>query len=208
MHGSNRLGGNSLSDLLVFGRRAGAGAVDYVKQSQAVKVSDTSIKNAAERIASPFKRSGGENPYTLHQELQEITHNLVGIIRTKTELADAINKIAQIRKRIENASVQGDRVFNPGFHLSFDLDNMLLVAESTAKSAIVREESRGGHTRDDFPVMNTKWRGLNNITSFNGKEVVVKQQELPFMPKELFDLFDIHELEKYMSKEETMKGGR
>jgi succinate dehydrogenase / fumarate reductase flavoprotein subunit len=208
MHGSNRLGGNSLSDLLVFGRRAGAGAVDYVKQSQAVKVSDTSIKNAAERIAAPFKRTGGENPYTLHQELQEITHNLVGIIRTKAELADAINKIAEIRKRIENVSVQGDRVFNPGFHLSFDLDNMLLVAESTAKSAIVREESRGGHTRDDFPVMNTKWRGLNNITSFNGKEVVVKQQELPFMPKELFDLFDIHELEKYMSKEETMKGGR
>jgi succinate dehydrogenase / fumarate reductase flavoprotein subunit len=208
MHGSNRLGGNSLSDLLVFGRRAGGGAVDYVRQSQAVKVSDTSIKNAAERIAAPFKRVGGENPYTLHQELQEITHNLVGIIRTKTELADAINKIAEIRKRIENVSVQGDRVFNPGFHLSFDLDNMLLVAESTAKSAIVREESRGGHTRDDFPVMNTKWRGLNNITSFNGKEVVVKQQELPFMPKELFDLFDIHELEKYMSKEETMKGGR
>jgi succinate dehydrogenase / fumarate reductase flavoprotein subunit len=208
MHGSNRLGGNSLSDLLVFGRRAGAGAVDYVKQSQAVKVSDTSIRNAAERIAAPFKRAGGENPYTLHQELQEITHNLVGIIRTKSELADAINKIAEIRKRIENVSVQGDRVFNPGFHLSFDLDNMLLVAESTAKSAIVREESRGGHTRDDFPVMNTKWRGLNNITSFNGKEVVVKQQELPFMPKELFDLFDIHELEKYMSKEETMKGGR
>jgi len=208
MHGSNRLGGNSLSDLLVFGRRAGAGAVEYVKQSQAVKVSDTSIKNAAERIAAPFKRVGGENPYTLHQELQEITHNLVGIIRTKSELADAINRIAEIRKRIENVSVQGDRVFNPGFHLSFDLDNMLLVAESTAKSAIVREESRGGHTRDDFPVMNTKWRGLNNITSFNGKEVVVKQQELPFMPKELFDLFDIHELEKYMSKEETMKGGR
>lgn len=202
MHGSNRLGGNSLSDLLVFGRRAGAGAVDYVKQSQAVKVSDTSIRNAAERIAAPFKRTGGENPYTLHQELQEITHNLVGIIRTKSELADAINKIADIRKRIENVSVQGDRIFNPGFHLSFDLDNMLLVAESTAKSAIVREESRGGHTRDDFPTMDTKWRVLNNISSFNGKEVAVRQQVLPFMPKELFSLFDVHELEKYMSQEE------
>jgi succinate dehydrogenase / fumarate reductase, flavoprotein subunit len=202
MHGSNRLGGNSLSDLLVFGRRAGAGAVDYVKQSQAVKVSNTSIRNAAERIAAPFKRTGGENPYTLHQELQEITHNLVGIIRTKAELADAIKKIAEIRKRIENVSVQGDRVFNPGFHLSFDLDNMLLVAESTAKSAIVREESRGGHTRDDFPTMDTKWRKLNNISSFNGKEVAVRQQVLPFMPKELFSLFDVHELEKYMSQEE------
>jgi succinate dehydrogenase / fumarate reductase, flavoprotein subunit len=208
MHGSNRLGGNSLSDLLVFGRRAGVGASDYVKQNTPVKVSETTIKAAAEKIAAPFKRTGGENPYTLHQELQEITHNLVGIIRTKQELADAITKIADIRKRIENVSVEGDRLFNPGFHLSFDLDNMLLVAESTAKSAIVREESRGGHTRDDFPKMDPKWRSLNNITSFNGKEVVVKQQGLPFMPKELFDLFDIHELEKYMSADEMAKGGR
>ena len=207
MHGSNRLGGNSLSDLLVFGRRAGMGAAAYVKSVTAVAVSDASIKAAAARIETPFTNSGGENAYSLHAELQEITHNLVGIIRTKTELADAINKIADIRKRIENVSVAGDRLFNPGFHLSFDLDNMLLVAESTAKSAIVREESRGGHTRDDFPTMDPKWRTLNNISSFNGKEVVVKQQGLPPMPNELFDLFDIHELEKYMSKEETARGG-
>jgi succinate dehydrogenase / fumarate reductase flavoprotein subunit len=208
MHGSNRLGGNSLSDLLVFGRRAGVGASEYVKQNTPVKVSESTIKRAAEKIAAPFKRTGGENPYTLHQELQEITHNLVGIIRTKAELADAITKIADIRKRIENVSVEGDRLFNPGFHLSFDLDNMLLVAESTAKSAIVRQESRGGHTRDDFPKMDPKWRSLNNIACFNGKEVVVKQQQLPFMPKELFDLFDIHELEKYMSADEMAKGGK
>ncbi len=89
-----------------------------------------------------------------------------------------------------------------------DLDNMLLVAESTAKSAIVREESRGGHTRDDFPKMDPKWRTLNNIASFNGKEVVVKQQPLPVMPKELFELFDASELEKYLSKDELVKGGR
>jgi succinate dehydrogenase / fumarate reductase flavoprotein subunit len=208
MHGSNRLGGNSLSDLLVFGRRAGVGAANYVKQTDAVKVSESSIKNAAARIAAPFERSGGENPYTLHQELQEITHNLVGIIRTESELSDAISKISQIRGRIENVSVTGGRLFNPGFHLSFDLDNMLLVAEATAKSAIVRKESRGGHTRDDFPKMDPKWRALNNITSFNGKEVVVKQQALPDMPKELFDLFDIHELEKYLSSDELAKGGR
>ena len=208
MHGSNRLGGNSLSDLLVFGRRAGVGAANYVKQTDAVKVSESSIKNAAARIAAPFERGGGENPYTLHQELQEITHNLVGIIRTESELSDAISKISQIRGRIENVSVTGGRLFNPGFHLSFDLDNMLLVAEATAKSAIVRKESRGGHTRDDFPKMDPKWRALNNITSFNGKEVVVKQQALPDMPKELFDLFDIHELEKYLSSDELAKGGR
>jgi len=208
MHGSNRLGGNSLSDLLVFGRRAGVGAANYVKENDAVKVSESSIKNAAARIAAPFERGGGENPYTLHQELQEITHNLVGIIRTESELADAISKISQIRGRIENVSVTGGRLFNPGFHLSFDLDNMLLVAEATAKSAIVRKESRGGHTRDDFPKMDPKWRALNNITSFNGKEVVVKQQPLPDMPKELFDLFGIHELEKYLSSDELAKGGR
>jgi succinate dehydrogenase / fumarate reductase flavoprotein subunit len=208
MHGSNRLGGNSLSDLLVFGRRAGVGVVEYVKHNQPVKVSENTLKLAAEKIAAPFKRAGGENPYTLHQELQEITHNLVGIIRTKGELADAISKIEAIRKRIENVSVAGDRQFNPGFHLSFDLDNMLLVAESTAKSAIVREESRGGHTRDDFPEMDPKWRTLNNIASFNGKEVVVKQQPLPVMPKELFELFEKVELEKYLTSDELAKGGR
>jgi succinate dehydrogenase / fumarate reductase flavoprotein subunit len=207
MHGSNRLGGNSLSDLLVFGRRAGLGAANYVKSAPAAKVSDESIKRAAEKIQAPFDRTGGENPYALHEELQELTQNLVGIIRTKSELQEAIEKIADIRKRIEKVSVSGDRQFNPGFHLSFDLDNMLLIAESTAKSAIVREESRGGHTRDDFPGMNPKWRQINNISSFTGKEIVVKQQDLPNMPAELFDLFDPHELEKYMTPEEMTKGG-
>ena len=206
MHGSNRLGGNSLSDLLVFGRRAGMGAANYVKNAPAAKVSDESIKRAAERIQAPFDRTGGENPYALHEQLQELTQNLVGIIRTKVELQEAIEKIADIRKRIENVSVSGDRQFNPGFHLSFDLDNMLLIAESTAKSAIVREESRGGHTRDDFPGMNPKWRQMNNISSFTGKEIVVKQQTLPDMPAELFELFDPHELEKYMTPEEMIKG--
>ena len=209
MHGSNRLGGNSLSDLLVFGRRAGIGAAAYAKSAGAPSVSEANIAAAASRIQAPFTRTGGENPYKLHQELQEITHNLVGIIRTKTELDDAILKIADIRKRIQNVTVTGGREFNPGFHLSFDLDNMLLIAESTAKSAVLREESRGGHTRDDFPTMSTKWRQLNNISSFNGSEVVVRQQPLPKIPKELFDLFDPHELEKYMSPEEmaAAKGG-
>ena len=104
-------------------------------------------------------------------------------------------------------TVTGGRKFNPGFHLAFDLDNMLLVAESTAKSAILREESRGGHTRDDFPAMSNTWRQVNHISSFNGSEVVVKAQPLPALPKELFDLFDVHELEKYMTAEEIAKGG-
>jgi succinate dehydrogenase / fumarate reductase, flavoprotein subunit len=207
MHGSNRLGGNSLSDLLVFGRRAGMGAVEYLKNNGANPVSDASVKTAAARIEAPFSREGGENSYSLHAELQEVTHNLVGIIRTGAEIVEAIEKIADIRKRSANVSVSGGRKFNPGFHLAFDLDNMLLVAESTAKSALRREESRGGHTRDDFPGMDTTWRQVNNISSFDGKQVNVKAQPLPPMPKELFDLFDIHELEKYMTPEEIAKGG-
>jgi succinate dehydrogenase / fumarate reductase flavoprotein subunit len=207
MHGSNRLGGNSLTDLLVFGRRAGMGAIEYVKSHGSNPVSDATIAKASARIEAPFTRSGGENAYALHQELQEITHNLVGIIRTGAELTEAIAKIADIRKRSANISVTGDRKFNPGFHLAFDLDNMLLVAESTAKSALLREESRGGHTRDDFPGMDSKWRQVNHIASFDGEKVNIKAQELPAMPKELFDLFDIHELEKYMTPAEIAKGG-
>jgi succinate dehydrogenase / fumarate reductase flavoprotein subunit len=207
MHGSNRLGGNSLSDLLVFGRRAGMGAVEYVKNNGDNPVSDASVKTAAARIEAPFSREGGENSYSLHAELQEVTHNLVGIIRTGAEIEEAIEKIADIRKRSANVSVAGGRKFNPGFHLAFDLDNMLLVAESTAKSALRREESRGGHTRDDFPGMDSTWRQVNNISSFDGKQVNVKAQPLPPMPKELFDLFDIHELEKYLTPEEIAKGG-
>ena len=207
MHGSNRLGGNSLTDLLVFGRRAGIGAAEYVKNNGKNPVSDAAIKAAAAKIQAPFDREGGENSYALHAELQEVAHNLVGIIRTASELEDAIAKIADIRVRSANVSVSGGRKFNPGFHLAFDLDNMLLVAESTAKSAIRREESRGGHTRDDFPGMNNKWRQLNHISSFDGIQVNVREQALPSIPKELFDLFDVHELEKYMTQEEIAKGG-
>ncbi|CAN2229811.1 SdhA Succinate dehydrogenase/fumarate reductase, flavoprotein subunit [Candidatus Nanopelagicaceae bacterium] len=207
MHGSNRLGGNSLSDLLVFGRRAGMGAAAYVKQNSDASVSEATIAAAAARIEAPFARTGGENSYSLHAELQEVTHNLVGIIRTGTELKEAIEQIAEIRKRSANVAVSGGRKFNPGFHLAFDLDNMLLVAESTAKSAISREESRGGHTRDDFPGMNSTWRQSNHIASFDGNQVSVRKQTLPFMPKELFDLFEVDELKKYMTPEEIAKGG-
>ena len=207
MHGSNRLGGNSLSDLLVFGRRAGMGAAAYVKQNSSASVSEATVAAAAARIEAPFARTGGENSYSLHAELQEVTHNLVGIIRTGAELKEAIERIAEIRKRSANVAVSGGRKFNPGFHLAFDLDNMLLVAESTAKSAIGREESRGGHTRDDFPGMNSGWRQFNHIASFDGNQVSVRKQALPFMPKELFDLFEVDELKKYMTPEEIAKGG-
>lgn len=209
MHGSNRLGGNSLSDLLVFGRRAGAGAAEYVKGQSGVAVSEATLKAASERLNAPFIGSGDENPYTLHHELQQVTNDLVGIIRTRTELEEALVKLAELRERATKVKAVGGREFNPGFHLTHDLDNMLLVSESIARSALQREESRGGHTRDDFPTMDAKWRQVNSICTWDGSKVTVVTQKLPSMPKELFDLFDPHELEKYLTPEEmsALEGG-
>ncbi|MBC7462737.1 MAG: fumarate reductase/succinate dehydrogenase flavoprotein subunit [Actinobacteria bacterium] len=202
MHGSNRLGGNSLSDLLVFGRRAGAGAAAYAHANKNQVLSDATLLNASNRLNAPFTRNGDENPYTIHQELQQATNDLVGIIRTQTELEDAIVKLAQLRVRAEKVKSAGGRTFNPGFHLALDLDNMLLVSECIARAALQREESRGGHTRDDFPKMDSKWRQVNSICTWDGSVITATTQSLPMMPKELFDLFDPHELEKYMTPEE------
>ena len=209
MHGSNRLGGNSLSDLLVFGRRAGAGAAAYIKTSGKNPVSEASVRGASERLNAPFTRVGGENPYTIHQELQQTSNDLVGIIRTGKELEEAIVKLAQLRSRVSTAKAEGGRAFNPGFHLAIDLDNMLLVSECIARSALQREESRGGHTRNDFPAMNPEWRQVNSISAWNGKSVDVIQQKLPSLPKELFDLFELDELKKYLTPAEitSVKGG-
>jgi len=209
MHGSNRLGGNSLSDLLVFGRRAGAGAAAYVKSlGQRPKVTDGEISRAKSRLDAPFTGSGGENPYSLHQELQNLTQDLVGIIRTETELADAIVKLDSIRQRSEKVRADGGRVFNPGFHLALDLENMLLVSESIAKSALARKESRGGHTRDDYPKMDPEWRQYNHLSRWNGSKVEVAPEEAIMLPHELLDLFEMDELKKYFTQGELAKGGK
>ena len=209
MHGSNRLGGNSLSDLLVFGRRAGAGAAAYVKSlGQRPKVTDGEISRAKSRLDAPFTGSGGENPYSLHQELQNLTQDLVGIIRTETELADAIVKLDSIRQRSEKVRADGGRVFNPGFHLALDLENMLLVSESIAKSALARKESRGGHTRDDYPKMDPEWRQYNHLSRWNGSKVEVAPEEAIMLPHELLDLFEVDELKKYFTQGELAKGGK
>ena len=210
MHGSNRLGGNSLSDLLVFGRRAGMGAVAYLQGATGrASLSDETIKRAQERLNAPFTRTGGENPYTIHQELQQTTNDLVGIIRTKKELEESIEKLGKFRQRIKNVSVTGGREFNPGFHLALDLENMLLVSEAMARSALVREESRGGHTREDFPKMDSKWRQVNNVTSVDGEGIKCEQQKAKLLPDELSGLFEKSELSKYFTEEELagMKGG-
>jgi succinate dehydrogenase / fumarate reductase, flavoprotein subunit len=208
MHGSNRLGGNSLSDLLVFGRRAGAGAAAYVKGlKSAPEVSDKEIERAQKRLSEPFEGEGGENPYELHQELQGITQDLVGIIRTESELKDALKKLEDIRKRAKNAKATGGRAFNPGFHLALDLENMLLVSESIALSALERQESRGGHTRDDYPKMDPEWRQFNHETRWNGKKVDIDAVKAKMLPGELLDLFEMDELKKYFTEKELAKGG-
>jgi len=208
MHGSNRLGGNSLSDLLVFGRRAGVGASAYVKSlSVKPKVTEQVIEKALNSALAPFNGNSGENPYTVHQELQQVMNDLVGIIRDGNEMREAITKLEGLKKRAKNVTVQGERQFNPGWHLSLDLENMLLVSESIAKSALVREESRGGHTRNDFPTMDKNWRPKHVINSWNGSNVETKIESIPPMPKELAGLFDKEELGKYLLPEELAQLG-
>ena len=111
-----------------------------------------------------------KNPYALQQELQNVTQDLVGIIRTESELKDSLKKIESIRERSKNVKVEGGKLFNPGFHLAIDLENLLLVSESIARSALERQESRGGHTRDDYPKMDSEWRQYNHLTTWSGKK--------------------------------------
>ena len=151
MHGSNRLGGNSLSDLLVFGRRAGAAAAEHARGRQGVELPDEALADAARAALAPFDREGGENPYTVQHDLQQTMHDLVGIIRTAPEMEQALERIAALKERVANLSVEGHRQYNPGWHLALDLPHMLVVSECIARAALEREESRGGHTRDDFP---------------------------------------------------------
>jgi succinate dehydrogenase / fumarate reductase flavoprotein subunit len=203
MHGSNRLGGNSLSDLLVFGRRAGLGAAEYViSLPSKPTVSEASIEKAIANATAPFNNEGSENPYTVHQELQQVMNDLVGIIRDGKEMREALEKLDLLKSRAAKVTVEGNRQFNPGWHLSLDLQNMLLVSESIAKSALEREESRGGHTRNDFPVMDPKWRQIHITCSWDGAHVKTEQQSLPPMPSELINLFDKTELAKYITESE------
>ncbi|MGV9297244.1 fumarate reductase/succinate dehydrogenase flavoprotein subunit [Amycolatopsis sp. NPDC003676] len=209
MHGSNRLGGNSLSDLLVFGRRAGLGAASYVdglKERPAVSQSD--VDTAAAMALEPFNppaEGTPENPYTLHTELQQSMNDLVGIIRKAGEIRQALEKLANIRQRVGQVEVEGHRQFNPGWHLALDLRNMLLVSECVARAALTRTESRGGHTRDDYPSMDADWRHRLLVCSAQpgdnplvpDVDVAVKEQ-VPMRP-DLLELFELDELGKYFT---------
>jgi succinate dehydrogenase / fumarate reductase flavoprotein subunit len=204
MHGSNRLGGNSLSDLLVFGRRAGAGAAAYVDaiSTDRPAVDESQVSAATEEALAPFTVTEGENPYAVQADLQQTMNDLVGIIRKAEEITQALERLVELKARAARVGAPGDRPFNPGWHVALDLHNQLMISECVAKAALEREESRGGHTRDDFPAMSAEWRKLNLICSVDGDEVTLKRQPLPVMPPELLSLFEKEELSKYLTADE------
>jgi len=204
MHGSNRLGGNSLGDLLVFGARAGLGAAAYVQSLNGNRptVDPDLLDVAAETALAPFERDGGENPYTLHQELQQTMNDLVGIIRKAEEMQEALDKLVDIKERAGRMSVEGHRQFNPGWHLALDLRSMLAVCECVAHAALLRQESRGGHTRDDYPKMEAAWRQKNLICALEGDTIMVTEQTLAPMREDLLALFKRDELSKYLTDDE------
>ncbi len=204
MHGSNRLGGNSLSDLLVFGRRAGMGAAEYIgRLGPKLPVADEAeIEAARAEALAPLERTGGENPYTVHSEVQETMSNLVGIIRTEVEIKKALAELETLSGRADTVSAEGGSAYNPGWHLALDLRNIMLMAECVAAAALAREESRGGHTRDDFPGMRPDWRKINLVCGLEGDEITITRQPTPPMRGDLIALFDKDELKKYLTEEE------
>jgi succinate dehydrogenase flavoprotein subunit len=187
LHGANRLGGNSLSDLVVFGRRAGAGAAEYAKKVSMPTIDERQIEETEKAILAPFERPSGENPYTVHQNLQHTMQSLVGIFRIEADLKQALEELDKLKQRVRNLRVEGSRMFNPGWHLAIDLNSMLVCSEAIARCALARQESRGGHSRIDFPKTSTaEWSKQNNVVSRgNDGGMVLKQVPLPEMPEDL-----------------------
>jgi succinate dehydrogenase / fumarate reductase flavoprotein subunit len=186
MHGANRLGGNSLSDLIVFGRRAGIHAAEYVKGLASTPDVDAGqVQASVHELLSPFDRTGGENPYAIHSDLQECMQSLVGIIRTESELRKALTEIAVFKQRLARVTVGGGREFNPAWHLALDLYSMLSVSEAVTLGALARKESRGGHTREDYPMADDRLGKVNMVIRKRGGEFGVKEEPIPEMPAEL-----------------------
>jgi len=189
MHGANRLGGNSLSDLIVFGRRAGLHAAEYAKSSKGTPGVDAGQAEAAARaVRMPFENAGNENPYTIHADLQECMQSLVGIIRNEGELRKALEEIAVLTQRLGRVRVGGGREFNPAWHLALDLYSMLSVSEAVTLGALERKESRGGHTRDDYPFADDRFGKVNVVIRRKGGAFSVAQEPLPEMPDDLKEL--------------------
>jgi succinate dehydrogenase / fumarate reductase, flavoprotein subunit len=182
LHGANRLGGNSLSDLLVFGKRAGEHAAKFAKSNGAGRVNPADIDAAAKAALAPFERgAGGENPFTVQSELQDIMQNLVGIVRTESEMEEALGKIEALRVRAAKAGITGNIEYNTGWHTALDLDNMLSISEMIATAALERKESRGGHFRDDYPEKDAEW-GKYNLQIVRGTDGRPMVRRVPVVP--------------------------
>jgi succinate dehydrogenase / fumarate reductase flavoprotein subunit len=191
MHGANRLGGNSLSDLLVFGRRAGEYAARYATGlTTTLVVNSRAVEAVARQALRPFDAAGGENPYAIHQDLQECMQNLVGIIRTEDELDKALGELALLKERAARVQVEGHRQYNPGWHLALDLRSLLAVSECIARAARERNESRGAHTRDDYPRADPKLGKTNVVIRQREGALSLALEPLPAMPDDLARLLE------------------
>jgi succinate dehydrogenase / fumarate reductase flavoprotein subunit len=189
-HGANRLGGNSLSDLVVFGRRAGLYAAEYAGKVAARSPVDAGeVDELARQALAPFD-AGDENPYTIQQDLQECMHTLVGIIRTEDELIKALDELAVLRERAARVQVEGHRQYNPGWHLALDLGPLLAVSECVTRAAIERRESRGAQTRDDYPTTDPELEKVNVVVRHRDGEVSTTLEERPALPDELAKLLE------------------
>src|SRR3954449_464795 len=193
INGANRLGGNSLSDLLVFGKRAGEHAATFAKENRRAAIDPAAADRAATEALLPFERGQGrsENPYTIQTELQDMMQNLVGIVRTEAEMQQALVELTALKERASRAGVTGHREYNPGWHTAIDLKNLLDVAEAIARSAIERKESRGGHFREDFPDKSAEYATFNIVTRRKGDgSMDVVRVPLPPMPAELKQIIE------------------
>jgi succinate dehydrogenase / fumarate reductase flavoprotein subunit len=191
LHGANRLGGNSLSDLLVFGRRAGRYAARFAKEHAPGKINPTDVDAAARAALEPFDRAGGDNPYQVQHSLQTMMQDLVGIVRREGEMEKALAELARLRERAAKVGVVGNREFNPGWHTALDLRNLMIVSEAIARSALDRKESRGAHFRDDFPDKDPAAGKVNTvIRSGPGGDMQLRRDTLPDLPAELKQIIE------------------
>ncbi|MBI1894341.1 MAG: fumarate reductase/succinate dehydrogenase flavoprotein subunit [Candidatus Rokubacteria bacterium] len=191
LHGANRLGGNSLSDLVVFGRRAGLYAAEYAQNLKGTLTVDAGwVEALAQEALEPFQRTGGENPYAIHRDLQETMQSLVGIIRTEGELKKALEELATLKERARRVRVDGNRQYNPSWHLTLDLHSLLTVSEVVTLAALERKESRGGHTRDDYPKPDPEWGRVNIAVRRRHGDITLTPDPLPEMPDELKKLLE------------------
>jgi len=184
LHGANRLGGNSLSDLLVFGKRAGKAAAEYAKGAPGGTLDRGQMEAAEREMLAPFEHAG-EYPYEIHRELQETMQSLVGIFRVEADLRKALESLEQLKPRLERVKIDGSRMFNPGWHLTGDLRSMLLISEAVTRSALARQESRGAHSRIDHPKLDDEWGKKNNIISNQGGTMNLRQEPVREMPEDL-----------------------